>query len=149
MKRLYLLPLAIGLLLSQPGMAAPAKAGAGAGTGQACPSDQFPAFFAKYADSVALQKAFTDYPLAHVLLDHAAQPEPQEIKVQLDKAKLSFPLIPPRAERKRAALAFRIDEVKEQNAKVSLFKNDTGYQVVYFFRKDGCWKLERKEDRSL
>jgi hypothetical protein len=139
MKRTLILA---GLLLNAgAAMAAPAKA-------PACPSDKFPAFFAAYADSAALQKTYTDYPLAHVLLDHS-KAEPKEIKVQLPKAKLSFPLIPPRAERKRAGLALRTDEVTEKTAKVSLFKEDTGYQVVYFFRKDSCWKLERKEDRSL
>jgi hypothetical protein len=138
MKRYLMLSLAAGLVLAQPGYAA-----------QACPSAKFSAFFAAYADSVALQKAFTDYPLAHVLLDHAVEPEPREIKVRLAKGKLAFPLIPSRAERKRAALALRIDEVTAQSAKVSLFKEDTGYKVEYFFRKDACWKLERKEDRSM
>ena len=144
MKRLTMVSLAAGLLLSPLSQAAAPKARA-----PACPSAEFPAFFAAYADSAALQKAFTVYPLAHVLLDHAVQPEPREIKVQLPKAKLSFPLIPSRAERKRAGLALRTDEVSAQSAKVSLFKEDTGYQVAYIFRKDGCWKLERKEDRSL
>lgn len=139
MKRLYLLPLALGLLLSQASRAA----------APACPSDKFPVFFAKYADSVALQKAYTDYPLAHVLLDHAVEPEPRQIKVKLDKAKLTFPLILPAAERKRAKLKFRIDEVTTRNAKVTLLQPDTDYQMAYFFRKDGCWKLERKEDQSL
>lgn len=138
MKRRYLLPLALGLLLSQASRAA----------APACPSDKFPVFFAKYADSVALQKAYTDYPLAHVLLDHAG-PEPRKIKVQLDKAKVSFPLILPPAERKRAKLKFRIDEVTASKAKVTLLQPDTDYQMAYFFRKDGCWKLERKEDQSL
>lgn len=143
MKRLNLLTLAAGCLIAQAGQAAPAKAHA-----PACPSAQFPAFFAAYADSAALQKAFTDYPLAHVLLDHAAEPA-REVSVQLQRDKLSFPLIPPRAQRKHEGLALRTDEVDAQHAKVSLFKEETGYQVVYFFRKDACWKLERKEDRSL
>ena len=143
MKHLYLLSLALGLALAPAAQAAPAKP-----HGQACPSAKFPAFFAAYADSVALQRAYTDYPLAHMLLDHAAEPA-REIKIALPKEKVGFPLIPPRAQRKRAGLAFRTDAVTGQNAKVSLFKEETGYQVVYFFRKDGCWKLERKEDRSL
>lgn len=143
MKRLYLLALAAGCSMAQTGQAAPAKAHA-----QACPSAKFPAFLAAYADSVALQKTFTDYPLAHVLLDHAAEPA-REVSVQLQRDKLSFPLIPPRAQRKHEGLSMRTDEADAQHAKVSLFKEDTGYQVVYFFRKDACWKLERKEDRSL
>jgi hypothetical protein len=144
MNRLSIAALALAGALAPAGLAlaAPAKA-------PACPSASFPAFFAAYADSVALQKAYTDYPLAHVLLDHSSEPEPREIKVQLPKAKLTFPLIPPAGARKREGLAFRTDEVSANNAKVMLFKEDTGYQVAYFFRKDGCWKLERKEDRSM
>lgn len=144
MKRLYLLPLAIGLTFSLPALAAPAKARAAA-----CPSQQFPAFFAAFSDNVALQKAFTAFPLAHVMLDHAVQPEPRKVSKQLPQAKLSFPLMPPKAVRTKQGLAFRVDQETDKNAKVTLFKEDTGYQVAYFFRKDACWKLERREDLSM
>ena len=137
MKKMILASLAASLLVAQ------------AAHGATCPATKFTAFFPKFADSVAVQKAFTDYPLAHVLLDHEAKPEPREIKVTVDKAKLTFPLIPPAVERKRAKLALRIDEASDTNAKATLFKDDTGYQMVYFFRKDACWKLERIEDRSM
>lgn len=139
MKRLYLFPLAMGLLLSQAAQAA----------APACPSAKFPVFFAKYADSIALQKAYTDFPLSHVMLDHAAQPEPRQVKTRLARAKLSFPLVPPAAVRKQQGLAFRIDEAGDNNARATLFKEDTGYLVTYVFRKDGCWKLERREDLSM
>lgn len=144
MKLAILLPLAIGLTLSLPAHAAPAKA-----REAACPSAKFPAFFAAFSDSVAVQKAFTDYPLTNVMLDHAAQPEPRQVSKQLPKAKLSFPLMPPKAVRTKQALAFRVDQETDTNAKVTLFKEDTGYQVAYYFRKDACWKLERREDLSM
>ena len=115
----------------------------------ACPAQKFPAFFASYADSVSVQKAFTDYPLAHIVLDHAAQPEPREMKLKLARAKLSFPLLPGAAERKRAGLSLKVDEADTRKARATLSKEDTGYKVVYFFRKDACWKLERIEDRSM
>ncbi len=118
----------------------------GAASAQAaCPSQQFPAFFARYADSVALQKTYTDYPLAHIMLDHAAAGKPREMQLKLAKGKLSFPLIPVASERKRAGLGFKVDEA----GTATLFKDDTGYQMVYVFRKDACWKLERIEDRSM
>ena len=75
-KRLYLLPLATGLLISQACLAAAPKAHEAA-----CPSAKFPAFFAAYADSVAPPQAFPDYSLAHVLLVPSAQP-PRERGVQ-------------------------------------------------------------------
>ena len=139
MKKMILASMAATLLLSQAAQAAPVAA---------CPAAAFPAFFPKFADSAAVQKAFTDYPLAHVLLDHAAQPGPREIKVQVAKGKLAFPLIPPAPERKRAKLALRIDEAGDTSAKATLFNDERGYQMVYVFRKDACWKLERIEDRS-
>lgn len=137
MKRLYCLPLA--LLLAQTAQAA----------APACPSARFPVFFARYADSIALQKAFTDDPLAHVMLDHAAQPEPRQVKTELPRARLSFPLVPPKAVRQQQRLAIRYGEASASNASATLFKEDTGYQVTYFFRNDGCWKLERREDLSM
>ena len=118
----------------------------GAASAQAaCPSQQFPAFFARYADSVALQKTYTDYPLAHIMLDHAAQGAPREMQLKVAKGKLSFPLIPGAAERKRAGLGFQVDD----GGTATLFKEESGYKMVYVFRKDACWKLERIEDRSL
>ena len=121
-----------------------------AGAAQAaCPAQKFPAFFSSYADSVSVQKAYTDYPLAHSMLDHAAKPGPREMKLKLAKGKLSFPLIPGAAERKRAGLALKVDEAGAGKAMATLFKEDTGYKVVYVFRKDACWKLERIEDKSM
>jgi hypothetical protein len=140
MKKMILASLGATLMLAQVAQAAPAAG---------CPAAAFPAFFPKFADSAAVQKAFTDYPLAHVLLDHAAKPGPREIKVQVTKAKLAFPLIPPAQERKRAKLALRIDEAGATSARATLLNEDKGYQMVYIFRKDACWKLERIEDRSL
>lgn len=137
MKKIILASLAASLLVAQ------------AAQGAACPAAKFPAFFPKFADNVAVQKAYTDYPLAHVLLDHEAKPEPREIKLTVEKTKLTFPLIPAAAERKRAKLALRIDEASDSNAKATLFNAERGYKMEYYFRKNGCWKLERIEDRSL
>jgi hypothetical protein len=139
MKRLILLPLAWACLVSSLAQAAPT----------ACPSAKFPVFFAKYADSVALQKAFTVDPLEHVMLDHAAVPEPRQVKSTLAKAALSYPLVPAKAVRKQQGLALRINEVSGTHASATLFKADTGYLVTYFFRNDGCWQLERREDLSM
>ena len=137
MKTMVLASVAASLIVSQAAHAA------------TCPATQFSAFFPKFSDSVAVQKAFTDYPLAHVLLDHEARPAPREIKVKVEKAKLTFPLIPPAQERKRSKLALRIDEASDTHAKATLFNEDRGYKMEYFFRRDACWKLERIEDRSL
>jgi hypothetical protein len=131
MKKMMLATLATALLAGQAVQAA-------------CPATAFPAFFSRFADSAAVQKAYTDYPLAHVLLDHEAKPGPREIQVKVEKAKLAFPLIPNAQERKRAKLAFKVEDMK-----ATLFNDERGYKMVYFFRKDACWTLERIEDRSM
>jgi hypothetical protein len=144
MNQRYALPFALGLMLAMPAMAAPAKPRTAA-----CPSEKFPAFFAAYADSVPLQKAFTDFPLTTTMLDYGAQPEPRQVSKSLPQTRLTFPLVPAKAVRSKQGLAFRTDAANDKTAKVTLFKEDTGYQVAYHFRKDACWKLERKEDLSM
>ena len=135
MKTILLLP---ALLFAQSALAA----------SPACPSQQFEPFFKAYTESAVVQKAFTEYPLAHVLLDHSSE-KPRQIKVVLPKAKVVFPLIPSAARRKAERLDFRVDAVTGDKAQASIFNTERGYQKAYFFRKTACWKLELVEDRSL
>lgn len=44
---------------------------------------------------------------------------------------------------------FQIDSASAGKASVTLTKPDTGYQVRYHFKKNGCWILERIEDWSI
>ncbi len=135
MKTILLLP---ALLLSHTAFAA----------SPACPSQKFEPFFKAYAESAAVQKAFTEYPLAHILLDHSSE-KPREIKVALPKAKVTFPVIPSAARRKTERLDFRVDAVTGDKAQATIFNTERGYQKAYYFKKTGCWKLELVEDRSL
>ena len=139
MKTTAVLPATLALLLAQSALAAPAPA---------CPSQKFETFFKAYSESMAVQKNFTSYPLAHILLDHA-QDKPREIKVAIAKAKLSFPLLPVAAKRKTEQLSTRIDSVDGDKAQATLFNTERGYQKAYHFKFSKCWKLELVEDRSL
>ncbi len=112
------------------------------------PVRQVRAIFKAYAESAAVQKAFTVYPLAHILLDHSSA-KPRQIKVALPQAKLSFPLLPSAAKRKAEKLDFRVDAVEGDMAQATIYNTERGYQKAYFFKKTGCWKLELVEDRSL
>jgi hypothetical protein len=139
MKTTLLLPATLALLLCQNALAAPAPA---------CPSQKFETFFKAYSESVAVQKAFTSYPLAHILLDHA-QDRPRQIKVAVARNKLSFPLLPGAAQRKTEQLSTRIDSVDGDQAQASVVNTERGYQKAYHFKFSRCWKLELVEDRSL
>jgi hypothetical protein len=135
MKTLLLIP---ALLLSQSAFAA----------APACPSEKFEPFLKAYTASTDVQKAFTEYPLAHVLLDHSSD-KPREIKVVVPKAKLAFPVMPSAAKRKSEHLDMRVDAVTADKAQATIFNTESGYQKAYFFKKSACWKLELVEDRSL
>lgn len=139
MKTILILPAALALLLVQPASAA---------TATKCPSDKFEPFFKSYTESAAVQKTFTEYPLAHILLDHAPA-KARQIKVALPQAKLTFPLLPSAARRKAERLDVRIDAVTADKAQATIYNTERGYEKAYFFKKTGCWKLELVEDRSL
>ncbi len=134
-----MIPAAVALLLAQSASAA---------TTPSCPSDKFEPFFKAYMENAAAQKAFTVYPLAHILLDHS-KAKPRQIKVALPQAKLTFPLLPSTARRKAEKLDFRVDAVDGNMAQATIFNTDRGYEKSYYFKKTGCWKLELVEDRSL
>jgi hypothetical protein len=132
------LPATFALLLAQSASAAT----------PACPSEKFETFFKAYSESATVQKAFTEYPLAHILLDHAND-KPRQIKVALPKAKITFPLLQSAARRKTERLDFRVDAVTADKAQATIFNAERGYEKSYYFKKTGCWKLELVEDRSL
>ena len=139
MKATLLLPATFALLLAQSAAAA---------TAPACPAQKFEPFLKAYAESAGVQKAFTQYPLAHVLLDHS-KAKPREIKVVVPKEKMTFPVFPTAARRKAEKLELRVDAVTGDKAQATVFNTERGYQKAYYFRKSQCWKLELVEDRSL
>jgi hypothetical protein len=114
-----------------------------------CPSQEFSGFLDAFAESVEIQKAFTRFPLKRQQLDLDAEPEPKPILRSLSREHVRFPIIPNEAERKARLLGLRVDELTTRQAKLTLVKNDTDFQVSYFFTKNSCWKLERIEDWSL
>lgn len=138
MKTTLLLPACLALLLAPSAYAA----------APACPSAAFEPFFKAYTESAALQKTFTEYPLAHILLDHSSD-KARQIKVALPQKKLTFPILPSAARRKAERLDMRVDAVTADKAQATLFNTERGYEKSYYFRKTTCWKLELVEDRSL
>ena len=96
-----------------------------------------------------MQVAFTQYPLLEQRLDINAEPEPKPVVRKLRRDQVSFPVFPNEAERRKQSLVLRIDEKKSNHVKLTLVKEDTDYQVNYFFSRDSCWRLKRIEDRSL
>lgn len=115
----------------------------------ACPSQDFSAFLNAFAERVEVQRAFTTYPLQKQHLESGADPEPKPVVRNLSRSQVSFPVIPAASERKLKQLTLRAEPVGDSAVKLFLVKADTDYQVVYFFNKDACWRLDRIEDGSL
>ncbi|MGA3984561.1 hypothetical protein ACI2VH_20645 [Ralstonia nicotianae] len=117
--------------------------------GIACPAADFPTFIQKFSEEEHIQKEFTQYPLERLQLDPESQPEPGPIVRHLHRDQLRFPIIPPKQERVNRMLKIQIDSASAGKASITLTKPDTDYQVRYHFKKNGCWILERIEDRSI
>lgn len=114
-----------------------------------CPSVEFDSFFDAFSERIEIQMEFTKFPLKKQLLDLNAEPEPRPVFRLIGRKQIRLPLIPNAADRKIRSLNLAVEKLTEREAKVLLTKSDTDYQVVYFFRKNSCWRLERIEDWSL
>lgn len=115
----------------------------------ACPAQEFPEFLSAYANSEIIQRTFLRVPLKIQQLNLDADPEPKPVVKKLKYSQLKFPLLPLRAERDAKLLALRIDKWSEKKAEATLYRQDTGYQVTYFFVKNECWVLAAIEDWSM
>lgn len=131
-------PLDSGANLAQPGPTAPV-----------CPAQPFDAFLTAFANDIEIQKAFVTRPLQSETVDALAEPEPRPVTKMLGFAELHFPLMPNL--KKQALDGLQLEKTISGNGEmeVRLFKPDTDYQVLFLFRKDGCWKLYRMRDDSL
>lgn len=126
----------------------PAVAAAPAAPATACPSQDFDAFLAAFADSAQVQRAFTQRPLRSERVDANADPEPRPVTAMLDGDALHFPLMPSRERQQADGLVLSQTELNGDR-QVMLAKPDTDYQLSFFFRKGECWTLYRMRDDSL
>lgn len=130
------------------GAAPAASAAATPATATACPSQDFDAFLAAFADEIEVQRAFTQRPLRSETVDANADPEPKPVTAMLDGDALKFPLMASRAKQQAEGLVLSQSELNGDK-QVMLAKPDTDYQLSFFFRKGECWTLYRMRDDSL
>ena len=114
-----------------------------------CPSRTFEGFFAAFADSADLQRAFTRWPLRSDSVDARAEPEPKPITKMLSVEALEVPLVPSRQQVADEGLEISF-KTSGNDTVVELIKPETDYMVSYYFERAGdCWRLYRKNDASL
>ncbi len=117
-------------------------------TGVACPSSDFSAFLAAFAEDPAVQRAWTRFPLEQlVVVDGVDEPTPVERSLTREQA--TFPLLPDAAQRIADSLNLHVEDAEAGRKRVVLAKPDTDWTVTYIFVQDGCWQLVRIEDWSL
>lgn len=119
------------------------------GKAASCPSQDFDAFFKAFSEDVNVQKSFTVKPLQSEFIDVTAEPEPQPVSQMLNEADLNFPLIPNLQKQAADRLKQTRTDLAKEEVEVTLTKEDTDYQMSFFFKKDDCWMLYRMRDDSL
>ena len=115
----------------------------------ACPSSNFDSFLKAFISDVEVQKAFSAKPLESQTVDATAEPEPALITKMLTETELKFPLIPSEQQQANEGLKMRQSALENGDIKVTLAKEDTDYQMSFYFKKEACWKLIRIRNDSL
>lgn len=117
---------------------------------QAGDISDFDVFFHEFTESIEFQKSHTLFPLEKLIIMNAI-PEPKEVAKFLTKEQIMFPVIKNEKEFISDGLVAKIEQkdISGNLIVVNVFKDDTGWQVLYIFKKDGAWKLVRIEDRSI
>lgn len=115
----------------------------------ACPSSDFDGFMRAFISDVDVQKTFSVDPLESQTVDAAAEPEPALVTRMLKADELQFPLIPDEQQQANQGLSMRQSELENGDIKVTLAKEDTDYQMSFYFKKEACWKLIRIRNDSL
>jgi hypothetical protein len=115
----------------------------------ACPSPSFDGFLKAFIESAEVQRAFSTEPLESQNVDATAEPEPALVTKMLTAAEPQFPLIPSEQQQVKEGLTMRQSVLENGDTKVTLAKEDTDYQMSFYFKKEACWKLIRIRNDSL
>jgi hypothetical protein len=115
----------------------------------ACPSSSFDGFLKAFREDVQVQKAFSAEPLESQTVDATAEPEPALVTKMLTAAELQFPVIPSEQQQTQEGLTMRQSVLENGDTKVTLAREDTDYQLSFYFRKGECWQLFRIRNESL
>lgn len=115
----------------------------------ACPSSNFDGFLKVFISDLEAQKEFSANPLENQTVDATAEPEPALVTKMLTATELKFPLIPSEQQQANQGLKMRQSALENGDIKVTLAKEDTDYQMSFYFKKEVCWKLIRIRNDSL
>lgn len=113
-----------------------------------CKAKNFDDFFDSFTENIEMQKLCTHFPLQKLeLVEEQDDLIPKLVK--LSDEQIIYPLILTKEHQKEQQLRLKILTINNKIAKVTLYKPDTGYQVIYRFKKKKIWKLIKIEDWSV
>ncbi|WP_309893356.1 hypothetical protein [Archangium sp.] len=127
------------LALTIAGCAAPPVA--------SCPAD-FDAFLARYSEDAAFQREFTAPVVIYTHVENV-EPEPRPVTEHRPADTLVYPSLLSRAKREAQGLNGMKVTAEARRAVVTLWQEDTDYQLSYRFERDSCWRLVQVDDASL
>jgi uncharacterized protein YecT (DUF1311 family) len=130
-------------------MAATGAAAKPASTAPTCPATDLAGFVAAFAESPALQKAFTAPIVEIAFIDWSAQPEPVESVESKSRDALQFPVMPDRARQQAEGLRYREIGSEGERTTITFEVPDTDMQLRYTFRRDACWTLVKIVDPAF
>lgn len=113
-----------------------------------CKAKNFDVFYKRFTENIDMQKLCTHFPLQKLeLVEEQGDLVPKLVK--LTREQITYPLILTQQEQKEQVLNLKILMINNKTAKVTLYKPDAGYQVIYRFKKKKTWKLIKIEDWSV
>lgn len=115
----------------------------------ACPSRQFPEFLLAYRASVALQRAFTQWPLTYISLDTNSQPVPKEKVGTRTWEQMGGPIMLTTKQLNQSGLRESVSNGPNDTRVVREAGQGNGVLRKYTFRQHGgCWQLVALNDQS-
>jgi hypothetical protein len=115
-----------------------------------CEAKNFDNFFNKYTESIEMQKLCIKLPLEKLeLIEEQEDLMPRTQNLSLEQ--MTFPLIITQKTIKDQNLALKVLIINNKKARVELYKQDSGYKIIYRFKKykNKKWKLIKIEDWSI
>jgi hypothetical protein len=114
-----------------------------------CKAQNFSVFFKNYTESIALQKQCIQTPLKKLMLIEDEDDLKPILKI-IPPEQLTYPLILSTKQKAEQNLYLKIEISNNKKAKVTYFKPDTGYKIIYRFQsKKNHWHLIKIEDWSI
>lgn len=114
-----------------------------------CFKGSFSEFFKSFIENEKVQRLSTKNPLSIQRIDPTTEPEPTPVIKVLNAQQITFPLILRKIDRENRRLLPGIDKQSEKKANITLYRDNSGYLINFFFLKKKCWVLEKIEDDSI